>query len=124
VTLEFALTAPILFLMIFGIIEIGRGFMAMHLLENAARTGCRQGVLSGTSSAQITTAVTNTLTPQGITGASVSVQVNDASADASSATTGDKITVVVSVPVSNFTWVPGGSYLKGNLAGRFSLPRE
>ena len=52
-TLEFAVVIPALFLMIFGLIEIGRGFMVCHLLENAARTGCRSAVVSGATNASV-----------------------------------------------------------------------
>jgi len=98
--------------------------MVTHLLTNAARVGCRTGVVENTTTAQITTAVVNSLTQQGVSGDSTSVQVNDNSVDASTAKAGDEITVTVSVPVSKVTWLPGGQYLKGNLSGQFTLRRE
>jgi Flp pilus assembly protein TadG len=123
-TVEFAVIAPTFFLFILGLVEVGRGIMVTHLLTNAARVGCRTGVISNTSTAQITTAVNNSLTSQGVNNDTVSVQVNDGSADASTAQSGDEITVSVSVPVSKITWLPGGQYLHGNLTGQFTLRRE
>ena len=123
-TVEFAVIAPVFFMFILGLIEVGRGIMVVHLLTNAARVGARTGVIEGTSTAQITTAVNNSLTQQGITSDTVSVQVNDGSADASTANAGDEITVKVSVPVSKVTWLPGGQYLHGNISGQFTLRRE
>lgn len=123
-TVEFAVLAPILFALILGIIEIGRGLMVVHLLTNAARQGCRTGVIEGTTTAQITQVVQSTLQSQGISSDTVTVQVNDGSADASTAQAGDEITVQVSVPVSKITWLPGARFLSGNLTGKYTLRRE
>src|SRR5262249_22546771 len=95
-----------------------------HLLTNAAREGCRVGVVEGRSTSDITNAVVNRLTQQGVTSEGVTVQVNDNTADASSAKMGDEITVKVTVPVANVTWVPGGGFLIPNLAGQYTLRRE
>jgi Flp pilus assembly protein TadG len=114
----------VFFAIVLGIIEVGRGIMAIHMLNNAARAGCRAGVIEGRATSDITTAVTNILTAQGMTSEGVSVQVNDGSADASTAQAGDEITVKVSVPASKITWVPGGTYLCGNLSGQYTLRRE
>ena len=121
---EFAIVAPVLFAVVLGIIEVGRGLMVIHLLNNAARAGCRVGVIEGKATSDITTAVTNVLSAQGVTAEGVTVQVNDGSADASTAQSGDEITVLVSIPASKVTWVPGGSYLRGNLSGQYTLRRE
>ena len=63
---EFALVAPALFLFILEIIEVGRGFMVMHLLSNAARQGCLAGIIQGTSTAAIEEQVTDALAAQGV----------------------------------------------------------
>jgi hypothetical protein len=105
-------------------IELGRGIMVIHLLTNAARQGCRVGIIEGKATSDITTAVTNALAPVGISGDVVTVDVNDNSADASTAKAGDEITVIVSVPVSKVTWLPGGTYLSGTLSGKYTLRRE
>ena len=123
-TVEFAIVAPILFTVVLGIIEVGRGLMAIHLLNNAARAGCRVGVIEGKATSDISTTVTNVLSAQGMTAEGVTVEVNDGSADASTAQAGDEITVIVSIPASKVTWVPGGSYLRGNLSGQYTLRRE
>ena len=59
--IEFALLGPIFFLLVLAIVEFGRTFMVMELLANAARIGCRQGILEGTSNQQITDAAVNFL---------------------------------------------------------------
>jgi Flp pilus assembly protein TadG len=113
-----------MFAVVLGVIEVGRGLMAIHLLNNAARAGCRVGVIEGKATSDITTAVNNLLSAQGVNGDGVTVQVNDGSADASTAQAGDEITVVVSIPVSKVSWVPGTSYLQGSLSGQYTLRRE
>jgi Flp pilus assembly protein TadG len=122
--LEFAMVAPALFVLILGIFELGRGIMVIHALTNAARIGCRVGAIEGTSTSTITAAVTANLTAVGISSDTVTVQVNDGSADASTAKAGDEITVKVTVPASSVTWVPGGQHLTGTLSGQYTLRRE
>jgi Flp pilus assembly protein TadG len=123
-TVEFAIIAPVFFMFVLGLIEVGRGIMVVHLLTNAARVGARTGVIEGTSTAQIKTAVVNCLNQQGISAETTTVQVNDGSADASTANAGDEITVLISIPVSKVTWLPGGQYLNGTISGQFTLRRE
>ena len=42
--MEFALIAPVAFLMVFAIMEFGRLIMALHGIEHAAREGCRTAI--------------------------------------------------------------------------------
>src|SRR3990172_1866136 len=105
---EFALVAPLLFLLIFlPMFEFGRGLMVSELVTNAARVRCRTGVLPATDNSDVTSAVNTTLSGQGITGATTTITVNGGSSDVSSAQLGDVITVTVSVPYSNVSWIPG-----------------
>jgi len=122
--LQFAFVAPVFFGLIIGIIEISRGFMCIHLLANAARAGCRQGVLASTSTATITSTVNSLLTSQGVNGTTTTVKVNGVVADASTAVSNDQLNVTVSVPVANVTWLPGAGVLKGTITSQFTLRRE
>ncbi|HTG48038.1 MAG TPA: TadE/TadG family type IV pilus assembly protein [Actinomycetota bacterium] len=58
---EFAIVAPLLFILVFGIIDFGFGFHAWNAIENAAREGARVGATdaSGNAVANITTRVQN-----------------------------------------------------------------
>ena len=47
---EFALVAPVLFLMFFGIIEFGRFVLAYEELNNATREGARYAIVNGSAS--------------------------------------------------------------------------
>lgn len=134
---EFAFVAPVLFTLIFGMIELGRACMVLHLLYNAARIGCRAAATAaptntgtGTSTATITSTVQGNLTGMGIPNDVVDVTINDGSADASTAKSGDEVTVKVKVKVKDFTWVPTGvfgyKWLDDNsyLYGQYTLNRD
>jgi Flp pilus assembly protein TadG len=124
VVVEMAVVVPVVFAIVLGIFEIGRGLMVIHLLNNAAAAGSRAGVIEGQTTANIQTVVNNALTASGISGGSVTVQVNDGSADASTAVAGDEITVIVNVPVRSVSWVPIPLYLRGSLQGQYTMRRE
>ena len=47
---EFALVAPLLFLLIFGIIEFGRFIFSYEVLNNATREGARYAIVHGSNS--------------------------------------------------------------------------
>jgi len=50
---EFAVVAPIFLLMVFGIVEIGRGLMVQQLLTNASRVGARRAVMLSASNSDV-----------------------------------------------------------------------
>ena len=124
---EFAFVAPILFALILGVIEIGRGLMVQQLLTEAARRGARASVIEGTSAAQIKSAVTDYLGSVGVNGSSAGISVNDApvdTVDPQNMPAYTEITVLVSVPVSSCTWVPTGWFLSGTISGQYTMRRE
>ncbi len=106
--MEFAFIAPILVVLILGMIEFGRLMMVEQILTNAAREGCRAAVLSTGTTSSATSAVTTYLNGSGITGETVTV-----SPDPSSAAAGTSITVTVSVPFNNVSWLAGPVWLGG-----------
>jgi Flp pilus assembly protein TadG len=114
----------VMFVFILALIEIGRAFMVQHLLTNAARQGCRTGIISGKSNADVTSAAMGALTSQGIKGETATVQVNDNVADVATAKSGAEVTVIVSVPYASVTWVPGVRFVTGNISGQYTLRRE
>jgi Flp pilus assembly protein TadG len=125
--LEFALVGPLFFMIVLGIIEFGRTFMVMELLNEAARRGCRQAIIEGTTSAQIKQAATSFLNNVGINGDTAGVIVNDApvdSVEAQNMPAYTELTVSVTVPVNSVTWVPNGLFPWGNLNGQFTMRRE
>ena len=117
---EFAFAAPILFLFVFAIFEFGRAFMVIDLLADAARVGCREGAVLGKSTSGITSDVQSQLQGEGITGATVTVEVNGVVADSSTAKSGDAISVSVSVPAEH-RHLDGPQLRVGELVGPMDL---
>jgi Flp pilus assembly protein TadG len=122
---EFAFVAPLLFMVILGIIEFGRGMMVAELLNSAARNGSRVGALTGSDNAAISAAVTNALSGTGVSGASCTIRVNgNPAANAATAVTGDAISVTVTVPYSSVSWLPVNQYLGGRTLGSTVVMRR
>jgi hypothetical protein len=94
------------------------------VLNVAALRGCRTAVVEGNTDTNVTSTVKTALDNAGISGQNVTVQVNNATANCSTANAGDEVTVIVSVPVSKVTWVPTGSFLSGNLSAQYTLLKE
>ncbi|MBI3839438.1 MAG: pilus assembly protein [Planctomycetia bacterium] len=122
---EFALVAPLLFLtIIIPIFEFGRGFMVSELVTNAARAGCRVGVLPGNLNSAITSTVTTNLSGQGVTGATTTITVNGGTGDVSAAVEGDSVSVTVSVPYTNNSWIPGRFLAGKSITGTQTMRHE
>ena len=104
---EFAVVAPVFLLLVFGMIEYGRMVMVEQIITNASREGARAAVLDGATVANVTTAVNSYLASGSITGATVTVTPNPPT----SAQYGDPVTVTVSIPFSQVSWLPSPMYL-------------
>jgi Flp pilus assembly protein TadG len=107
---EFAVVVPILILLVFGMLEFSRVMMVQEILVNAAREGCRKATLPGSTSDNVNTVVSTYLTNSGISGAP-NPTINPT--DPSTANAGDPITVTVSVPFNNVSWLPVPMFLGG-----------
>ena len=122
---EFAIVAPLLFLVIIlPTFEFGRGLMVAELVTNAARSGCRVGVLPGNSNSTVTSTVTTSLSDQGITGATTTITVNGGATDVSAASAGDTIKVTVSVPYNSNSWIPGQFLAGMTISGSQTMRKE
>jgi Flp pilus assembly protein TadG len=102
---EFAIIAPLFFMMIIGMIEFGRIIMVEQVITNASREGARIGVLDpppgGTSAPLVTSTVNNYLTAAKISGATITMVPSEPS----TAPYGGTVQVTVSVPYSSIGWV-------------------
>lgn len=107
--MEFAVVAPVLFLMVFGMIEFGRMVMVQQVITNGSREGARIAVLDGTTTSDVTSAVQNYLSGASINGANVTVTPDPPS----SAGYGAPVTVVVSVSFDQVSWLPSPMFLGG-----------
>ncbi len=99
---EFAIVAPLMFLVVFGTIEFGRAVMVQQVLTNASREGARRAILESATAVEVTTLVNDYLTSGSVSGATVAVSPTPFT----TAGLGDPITVTVSVPYDQVSWIP------------------
>lgn len=119
VAVEVALMMPFLATMILGITEVGQVQRAQCYISEAAYVGGVVGSLPGSSNSQIISDVKTFLTSCKMTATSavITIKVNDATADISTAKRNDKISVTVAIPVSAVSWygthcfIPQNSYV-------------
>ena len=136
---EFAVVSPILFFLVLSILEYGGQLMVMELLTDAARRGCRQAILEGTTTQQIKDTAVNYLSGFGISGDSAQVIINDGNGsvvEAQNVAAYTELSVVVTVPTSSVSWLPSGVQVyipglgdlnigaSGTLQGQFTMRRE
>lgn len=118
---EFAIIAPLFFLLVFGMIEYGRMVMVQQVITNASREGARRAVLDGATATDVETAVTDFLEQSSITGATVEIDP----ADPATAAYGDPVTVTVSIDFVDVSWLPSPMYLGGQeMRASTSMRRE
>jgi Flp pilus assembly protein TadG len=107
--LEFAVVAPIFFMLVFGIIEFGRAIMVKEILTNAAREGARLAVLDSPTpiASTVNSTVTTYLSNAGISGATVTINPTEPT----TAGYGQPVTVTVQIPFGNVSWLPSPLFL-------------
>ena len=102
---EFALVAPLFFTLVFGTVEYGRYVMVQQMLVNASREGARVRVLTASTDADATTAVSNYLSGAGVSGQTTTVT------KLTSASTDVPYQVTVSIPFTSVSWTPAPWFL-------------
>lgn len=107
--LEFAIVAPIFFLMVFGLIEFGRMVMVHQLLVGAVREGARLAVIDGTTANEVEQTVRDYLTASSIDGEEVQVQVTPNPAVVPK---GVPVTVRTSIAFDKVSWLPAPFFLR------------
>jgi hypothetical protein len=118
---EMALCAPVLFILIFGMIDIGRALMVQHLLTNAARDGARAAILEGGTAEGITGELVSYLALCSVPNANVTVSPDPLD----TADIGDPVTVTCTVPFDDVSWLPTSKYLAGQtLSATVIMRRE
>ena len=118
---EFAIVAPLLFLFILGIFEFGRMVMVEQFLTNAAREGARRGILEQTTASEVQAVVTDYLTGGAISGATVTVSPDQLT----EVGFGDPVSVSISVPYDQVSWLPAPWFLGGvTLSGQSVMYAE
>jgi len=105
---EFAIVAPVFFMMVIGFIEFGRALMVQQVLINASRVGARMATTTGATTAAVQSAVQDYTSGVAVPGVNVAVSPNPATAAA-----GTVITVTASVPFDSVSWMSAPWFLGG-----------
>jgi Flp pilus assembly protein TadG len=116
---EFAIVAPIFFMLIIGIIEIGRAMMVQQVLINASRVGARRAVTLSSNQQAVIDAVVEYSNGVGVSGVEVAVSTNPATALA-----GQPITVSAEIDFSQVTWLPAPWFMGGKNLTATSVMRK
>lgn len=103
---EFAVVAPILFMMTIGMMEVGRMVMVKQLIVNASREAARAAVLPDANRQKIIDETIIALKDASIREAVVDLQP----VLLESATAGTKVTVTIKVPPEAVSWVPNSLF--------------
>ena len=100
---EFAFVAPLLIMLTFGMLELGRLVMVKQLMINASREGARLAVLPATSDQEVKAQVVAELAVGAIYVTEDDVDVIPSLAQAPA---GTPVTVSISVNSSAVSWIP------------------
>lgn len=106
---EFAIVAPMLVILAFGIIEVGRLLVVQQLLTNASREGARQAVVHTATGTNVESIVTDYLRNGSVSEATVTVVPTDLN----TLGFGEPVTVSVSVPFDRISWLPSPFFFGG-----------
>jgi len=118
---EFAVVAPLFFLLLLGMVEIGRMVMVQQVITNASREGARIGVLDGSTTTDVMNAVEGYLASGGVRNATVTITPDPPS----QAGYDEPVTVTVRVPFSQVSWLPTPMFLGGvELSAVTTMRRE
>jgi Flp pilus assembly protein TadG len=117
-TLEFAIVAPLVFLFFFAAFEYSRFSSIRHSAHLAAFEGARRGIVPGATSSDVQASAATILDATRIHGATIAVEP--------SAITNrtPAVTVKVSVPIADNTWVPLSFLTGAQFEAECTLERE
>jgi Flp pilus assembly protein TadG len=116
---EFAIVAPIFFLLIIGVIEVGRAIMVQQVLINAARAGARRAVMLSSTQQETLDAVTDFTDSVGVPTVTASV-----TPDPGAAAAGTAITVSASVNFASVSWLPAPWFMGSKVLSSTSVMRK
>jgi Flp pilus assembly protein TadG len=109
---EMAFIAPVFLMMIMGTIESSRLGMVAQLLTTAAREGCRVAVVSGMTETDVQNRINAVLSGSGVSVGTVTPTCPSPYTWDSSPS-GTAITVSLSVPYSQVSWLPTSFFFQG-----------
>lgn len=99
---EFAIVLPVFLLLMMGLLEFGRMIMVQQVLTNASREGARHAALAGATACEVQGTVDAYLATATVQGATVNVNPTSLG----SAPPGSQVSVAVTVPFEQVSWMP------------------
>ncbi len=103
---EFAIIAPVFFLLVIGSVELGRAMMVQQILTNASRVGARNATMLNATEQGVIDSVNNYASSVSVPSTTVVV-----SPEPTTASAGDQMTVTVSVPFQYVSWLSSPWFL-------------
>ena len=117
---EMAVIIPVLLVFLLGSVEIGRAVMVKHVLEEAARAGCRVAVAEYSDKADVTDIVKSAMDMADLTGYTVTVSPDPPTELGPFET----VSVNVSVPYTDVSWFAPSFMTDKTLTGVCVMPAE
>jgi Flp pilus assembly protein TadG len=111
--------APLFFLLVIGIVEIGRAMMVQQVLINASRVGARRAVMLSSNEQAVSDAVNEYMSGMGVSGVDIEMSPNPATAAA-----GQAITVDVEIDFQEVSWLPAPWFMGGKQLAATSVMRK
>jgi Flp pilus assembly protein TadG len=130
---EFAVIAPIFFLIVLGIIEMGRAVMVSQVLVNASREGARKACLTSMTVAEVQTWVDEYLQTVGFPAGAATVTISNqtteggdfsTTSDLSAVESGMGVEVRVDITFADVSWLPPSAYMPAVLEGVTIMRKE
>ena len=112
-TVEFAMTAPIVFLLFFTSVEMGRVYMVRQTVQNAVYEAARRGLVPGTTDAQIRGAAARMLNAVSVRNTRIAVNQDST-----------QVTVTVSVNYNDVAWITPVFFRNTQLASTLTLNKD
>lgn len=118
-TVEFALVCPLVFLFLLAAVEFARANQALNAVSNAAYQGCRAGIVPGATATAAQAAAQKNIDAALLAGSTITVT------PANITNTTTEVTVSVSVPLAQNSWMIKLFYTSGSTITRScTLTRE
>jgi Flp pilus assembly protein TadG len=118
VVVEFAICAPLLFLIFFESLEFSRVNMIRQSVENAVYEGARRGIVPGATAAHCRASAQAVLNVISVGGSTITVTPSVITKDS------PQVTVAITVPVNSNSWVFPVFFRDRQIAGSMTLRRE
>lgn len=115
---EFAIVAPILFLLFFASFEFCRVAMIRHTADNAVYEACRVGIIPGATTSEVQNQAQQVLATIGVTNASITVTPTSFDRDT------EEVRVQVVVDLDSNTFVPNQFVNGRSITRDLTLRRE